>query len=143
MSKIREIIGEKVATRLSGSGQEVQDTLVNSMAQAEINRRIDLASQAYKSLEKLEKDLSKVDRPDNKSYDTAGKEILTMSENRYKEIQGLKSKIENLEKTLESCINDSRAEDYKKLEELLKSVGNQQKQNNEGGNKGQSAEKTD
>lgn len=113
-------IKEKVAQKISMCGPTVQSTVVDKLAEIEINKRIDIIIRAVAKQESLQKELHKIDRKcDNISYDKDGVKSESMTEKRFNDIKKAKENLDNFNKVLNSCLESNKSEDYAKLNGLI------------------------
>lgn len=112
--KITEAVAEKIAK----SGEQVESIVIDKLAQAEINRRVDLITKGLQKLETLNKELKKVNRCDTKSY-IDGKPVESMTEKRYQEIDKAKKSIERLESAISTAMEKNDEDSYKKLSDAI------------------------
>lgn len=122
--KIAESVAEKIAT----SGAKVTEIVIDKLANAEINRRVDMIAKAIGRLDTLKKEFKKINKPDTKYY-TDGKPVETMSEKRYQEIDKAKKAIERIESCVNTALEKNDEESYKKLSEAV--GGGEQKEKQE------------
>jgi hypothetical protein len=111
---------EKVSEKVATSGSSVAEIVINNLAKIEIDKRVNIITQAVNRLENLEKDYKKIaGKCDTAYYDKEGNKIETMSEKRHNEIQKAKQLLDDLTKTFNKCLEDNKSEDYTKLNGLL------------------------
>lgn len=109
-------IHEQVAEKIANSGEEVQNTVINKLAEIEISKRVDTLTKAVTKLDGLEKDLKKIDgKNDVITYATGGVKQESMSEKRFKEIEQAKKNVSNLENAINLALEKNDDESYKKL----------------------------
>jgi|ERR1035437_663908 uncharacterized membrane-anchored protein len=116
-------IQEKVAEKLVNSGSFVSETVIDKLAQIELDKRVELVTKAMKKVEELEKELKKINRPDSATYIGDVRTEIT-TENRYKEIAKAKEKVLSLTKAFDAALETNTTESYLKLTETLNKVGN-------------------
>lgn len=109
---------QMVAERIEKSTEAVREQFVEAKAQAERNSRADALAAAYDTLDKLSKELSKIDRPDVITTDRAGKQLGegTYTKKRADQIK----KTEEIIAKWDSALAMAWDGDFKKLRELLK-----------------------
>jgi hypothetical protein len=111
---------EKVSEKVSISGTKVAETVIENLAKIEIDRRVNIITQAVNRLENLEKEYKKIaGKCDTAYYDKDGNKIETMSEKRHNDIQKAKQLVEDFTKTFNKCLEENKQEDYNKLNGLL------------------------
>lgn len=111
---------EKVSEKVSISGTKVAETVIENLAKIEIDRRVNIITQAVNRLENLEKEYKKIaGKCDAAYYDKDGNKIETMSEKRHNDIQKAKQLVEDFTKTFNKCLEENKQEDYNKLNGLL------------------------
>lgn len=116
-----------VAERIQQSGPKVREIVIDAITSVEIGKRVETIAKAVKAQDELDKNLKKINRPDNTSYDGQGNKIETTSSSRYQEIQKAKEKLTNLTKALDAALDTNTAEAYTKLSEILNKVGGESK----------------
>ena len=129
--KINEIVAEKIAK----SGPTVLDAVVTKLAEVEINKRIEIVTEANGRLGSLQKNLKKVNNPDNTTYNAEMQEVKGYSAGRMKEINDNNNAIKEVETLLNACLEKNLADDYEKLKNAIA------KSANIGGSKDNSAPK--
>lgn len=115
-------IKTKVAEKLATSGPTVLNTIVDALVQSEINSRVETANKGLKALENLEKELAKINKPDN-IYWQGDTKIEAMTDSRRQSISKSKEKIANLTKALDTALETNTEESYKKLSEVVAKSG--------------------
>lgn len=111
-------ITEAVAAKIAESGSQVESIVIDKLAQAEINRRVDLITKGIQKIDTLKKEHKKIDRCDTKNY-IDGKPVESMSEKRYQEIQKSKQQIDRLENAVSSALEKNDEDSYKKLSDAI------------------------
>ena len=124
-------IQEKVAEKIANCGSTVESTVVDTLAQAEINKRVDLITKSIGRLDNLVKEYNKINRDDLVTYSNGAK-VSSMSEKRFQDIQKSKQMLEGFEKALNTALETNTQDAYNKLSEQLN------KSNNVGGNQAES-----
>ena len=112
-------IQEKVAEKISTSGTLVVDTVINALAQIEIDRRVDIITKAIGKQDSLKKEFDKINRDDLNTY-VDRKPVTAMSDARFKEIKKAEETIEKVNKALDKALNENTTESYNKLSEAIK-----------------------
>lgn len=112
-------IYQVVADKILGAGENVKSTVIEKMADIEINRRIELVTSAVNYLQSLEKDLNKISRADIITYDASMNKIENTSKARFDDVEKLKQTIGELEKVTLTALEDNTEESYKKLSEKV------------------------
>ena len=112
-------IQEEVAKKISTSGSHVKETVINTLAQIEINRRVDLITKGIAKQDTLKKEFDKINRDDITTY-VKGVPTSAMSDSRFKEIKKAEEGLEKLSKALDKALDDNTADSYNKLGELVK-----------------------
>lgn len=107
-----------VAERIEKSTDAVREQFVEAKAQAERNSRADALATAYDTLDKLNKELSKIDRPDVITTDRSGKPVGegTYTKKRADQIK----KTEEITAKWDAALASAWDGDFKKLREILK-----------------------
>ncbi len=112
-------IQEEVAKKIIGSGTTVKEIVVDTLAQIEINRRVELITKGISKQDTLKKEFDKINRDDITTYI---KDVPTsaMSDARFKEIKKAEEGLEKLTKAIDKALEDNTADAYNKLGELVK-----------------------
>jgi hypothetical protein len=121
-----QTIHEVVAERLSKDSINVRETVINNLTQIEVNKRVNLITEAVAMVELLEKDLNKIERNDVITY-VDGQKQESMSKNRFEDIEKLKQKIANIEKEVTDSLDNNTEHAYTKLADILKKVNGNDK----------------
>lgn len=124
---------KKIAEKIASAGGEIKDIIVKKLSEVEIEKRVSLVVKAFKSLETLEAELKKVDRPDVITY-RSGAEDKSMSKKAFDEVSKLKGKIGELTKATETALDKNDEESYKKLNDFLARDGKPKDTNSESNN---------
>lgn len=111
---------ERVTTKINSSNQIIQDLVIDRYVDYEVNRRADLIFLGINTINKLQKELTKNDKPDIEEYDADKNRILRFSKGKIDQIQKEKTLIDTINSTLELCITNNLEVDYNKLDGLLK-----------------------
>jgi hypothetical protein len=110
----------KVAEKINGCRETVINTVVDKLAEIEINKRVLIIQQAIAKQELLQKELAKINgKCDSVFYDKDGIKHESMSEKRFNDIKKSKESLELLEKVLNSALETNTQESYNKLNGLL------------------------
>ena len=125
---MEKTIQEAVAEKITQSGANVANTVIEKLAEVEISKRVDAITKAVQKQEQLEKDLKKINKNDVVTY-IEGNPTEVMSKNRFEEIKKGKEKIEKLTKAIDFALTQNSFDAYNKLAETLKKL------DNAGGNK--------
>lgn len=125
---MEKTIQEAVAEKITQSGENVANTVIEKLAEVEISKRVDAITKAVQKQEQLEKDLKKINKNDVVTY-IEGTPTEVMSKNRFEEIKKGKEKIEKLTKAIDFALTQNSFDAYNKLAETLKKL------DNAGGNK--------
>lgn len=125
---MEKTIQEAVAEKITQSGENVANTVIEKLAEVEISKRVDAITKAIQKQEQLEKDLKKINKNDVVTY-VEGTPTEVMSKNRFEEIKKGKEKIEKLTKAIDFALTQNSFDAYNKLAETLKKL------DNAGGNK--------
>ena len=108
-----------VTDRLKGSGEHVQQILMDKFTADEVDRRVGLILLAYNKLEGFENDLRKI-RPDNVSYDLEGTETSSgYSKANIDKIKSCRKNIDQLTKLIENCLNTPTPESFDVLKKQI------------------------
>lgn len=111
-------IQDIIATNIQEAGPVVKNTVIDKLAQSEIESRVGKITAAIGLIDSFEKELKKVNRNDIITY-TSGQPAETMSKNRFDEIQKLQGKIGDLTKLINICLESNTPDSYIKLNEFL------------------------
>jgi len=130
---MEKTIQEAVAEKITQSGENVANTVIEKLAEVEISKRVDAITKAVQKQEQLEKDLKKINKNDVVTY-IEGTPTEVMSKNRFEEIKKSKEKIDKLTKAIDFALNQNSFDAYNKLAETLKKL------DNAGGNKTESSD---
>lgn len=125
---MEKTIQEAVAEKITQSGANVANTVIEKLAEVEISKRVDAITKAVQKQEQLEKDLKKINKNDVVTY-IEGTPTEVMSKNRFEEIKKGKEKIGKLTKAIDFTLTQNSFDAYNKLAETLKKL------DNAGGNK--------
>lgn len=125
-------IQETVAEKIAGSGPDVLNIVVDKLAEIEISKRVEAITKGISKQDQLEKELKKIDGKNDVITYVEGKEVQSMSKNRFEEIKKAKEKLDGLTKAMDAALSGNTAEAYTKLNETLNKL------NNAGGDKKES-----
>ena len=123
---------EKIAIKISESGEFVRNQVIDILAQNEITKRTNVIIVSLYSLHILNIEFSKNPKPDiSEELDIDGKitKPASYTKQKYESIKKSKELIENLTKSVNSCLETNTQESYNKLEGFLKNA----KSNNQPG----------
>lgn len=126
-------IQESVADKISASGPDVQNIVVDKLAEIEISKRVESITKAISKQDQLEKEFKKIDGKNDIISYAAGVEVQAMSKNRFEEIKKAKEKLDGLTKVIDAALSSNSSEAYVKLNETLNKL------NNAGGDKKESS----
>ena len=116
-------IQESVANKISAYGPTVHETVVNNLAQTEIDRRVDIITKALVKQEQFEKEFKKINKNDLMTYvDSHPREA--MSKQRFDDIKKAEGALNNITNLIEQALNDNSADAYNKLSEIVKKNDN-------------------
>lgn len=118
---------DKVLEKIANSSTYIQDTVVNRLADVELEKRIKLIQECVSRLDSLNKDQKKLERNDLIIY-VSGQKQESMSKLQYENANKNREKITNLMNALNKALESNIQEDYTKLQELYA------KSNNSGNN---------
>lgn len=114
----------KVAEGIKGCGTKVEDIIVNTLVDVEVNRRVSLIQIGMTKLNTLKNDLKKTDKPDNTSHVPDGQGGFTIqssyTDKLFNELKAKREGIVKLETTLNSALGTNSADAYGNLEKLVK-----------------------
>lgn len=100
-TKPTQEIKVEVGRRLSTYSTAVKDRIVDALYEEEVKKRTDAATRIFQEIGTKEKELAKINRPDNVVFDADKKPIQEgYSKERLEAIQKLKEEIEKLESKL-------------------------------------------
>jgi len=120
--ELREIIAEKIAK----SGENVTNMVTELLVSKEVEKRSNSIIQALSILDKEEKELSKISKPDvAEILDVDGKvqQPAGYSKSKLEQIKKTAEKVEKLKSSINECLNNNTKESYSKLENLTKNAG--------------------
>lgn len=120
-------IQEKVADKISKCGETVNNTVIDKLAEVEINKRVDLITKAIAKQDALEKEFKKSHRADiAETYDSEGTVVVAAqySKGKLDTIKKDKEKLSGLIKLIEACLDKNLQDDYSKLQETLNKMSN-------------------
>ena len=119
-------IKELVASKIAESGTTVANMVTDMLVNKEIEKRSQAIIASLVALEKVEKDLTSISKPDvNELLDAEGKVIqpAAYSKSKLEQIKKAKEKVENLTKAINTCLETNTKDSYSKLENLIKNAG--------------------
>lgn len=119
-------IKELVANKIAQSGTTVANMVTDMLVSKEIEKRSQAIIASLVALEKVEKDLVSVSKPDvNELLDAEGKVVqpAAYSKSKLEQIKKAKEKVENLTKAINNCLETNTKDSYSKLENLIKNAG--------------------
>lgn len=116
-------IHHKVAEAIKGCGPKVEEVLVNTLVDSEVNKRIQIAQTGLKALGALKADVKKLDRPDTVTHTVGGDSQAVYSDKLFKEIKQKREQLEKLERAFEKALNENTGEAYGELDKLSKNSG--------------------
>lgn len=119
-------IKELVANKIAQSGTTVANMVTDMLVSKEVEKRSQAIISGLVALEKVEKDLTSVSKPDvNELLDAEGKVIqpAAYSKSKLEQIKKAKEKVENLTKAINNCLETNTKDSYSKLENLIKNAG--------------------
>lgn len=116
-------IQEAVAQKIAGSGETVKNTVVDILANGEINKRVDSITKAISKIDLLEKEYKKINKSDITTY-VNNAPVESMSQNRFNDIKKSKDKFDNLTNAFNIALETNTQEAYDKLSGILKSLEN-------------------
>lgn len=122
MQNNNKTIQEVVLTKISESGENVFNNVVNKFVDIEINSRVDLIMSGCKKQDELEKMIKKISKNDVITY-IDGQAVEVMSQARYDEIKKQKEKLNRLVSCLYEALNKNSSETYKVLQEVIQKLG--------------------
>lgn len=100
-------INVAVAEKLSAAGSIVLNSVIDRIAEVEIKRRADALLKAVEAAERLQRDLNKVNRPDQVVYSTDRKPVSEgYSKARLDEIEKLTQKLAKIDKAVAKATAD-------------------------------------
>lgn len=123
----------KISEKLSNSSEKIQEIVLSKYVDLEVERRSDLLFQGIETLNRLNKDLVKLDKPDIEEYDSEKTKIVKFSKGRIEQINKLKEQIKKIETCVEITFDSNTLESYNKLDELLKQIKPENKSENKQG----------
>lgn len=126
-------VQETVAEKIAASGPDVLNIVVDKLAEIEISKRVEAVTKGISKQDQLEKELKKIDGKNDVITYVDGKEVQSMSKNRFEEIKKAKEKLDGLTKAMDSALSSNTVEAYAKLNETLNKL------NNAGGSKTESS----
>lgn len=132
---MEKTIQQSVAEKISLSGKNVAEIVIDKLAEIEIHKRVDIITEAINKQDQIEKDFNKINKNDNITY-VDNKPVESMSKNRYEEIKKIREQKERLVAQINDALEKNTTEDYNKLSQTIKSiasVGGNQKENSKEG----------
>ena len=100
-------LSEKIAEGLANLGPKVEDSVVDAMVTREVNKRSQALVTVLDKLARLENEGKKINRPDQESFDGAGKLVSsTFSKEKTKAIKEHNEKIEKIQKALTKALDE-------------------------------------
>ncbi len=120
-------IQEKVAESIQGSKESIVSTIVDKLAEIEIEKRIKIITDAVNKQTAMINEFKKSHRPDIAEGLGINREVIspaTYSKSKLDVIQKDKEKLANLTKALENCLETNTPESYVKLTESLNKCAN-------------------
>jgi len=116
-------IQEAVAEKITKSGEDVANVVIDKLAEVEVSKRVDLVLKSVQKLEQIEKDFKKIDKNDVTTY-VGGAPQEAMSKARFDEIKKGKEKIAKLSNAIDAALTGNNVDSYNKLAETLKKLDN-------------------
>lgn len=121
-------VRDKIADRFAKISQEVEVQVVDNMVEREIDKRADAIVKVVEKIEIEEKNLKKIDKPDQVQFGRDGKPISeTFSKNRLDEIEKSKKKIEKMAAAIDKALTKGDMQDVYNLAAGKDSGGSEQK----------------
>lgn len=112
-ASLRQAVGDKLSTISTA----VHDRVVDHFVERETGKRADAIVRGLEQMTDIDKEIKKIDRPDQKSLDAAGGVVAeTYSQGRYDQLQKLKAKRQKLIEALDAALGG----DMNKLANLNK-----------------------
>lgn len=108
---------------IAGSGERIQQAVVDILADSEIKKRVDIAHKAVLKIAELKKAFSNINRPDDERYDGAGEKVLMMTKGRKDDIEKAAKILKETEQAFDNAIAKNDAESYDKLQQKLNQGG--------------------
>lgn len=121
-----DTIQEDLQARLKKSGTQISENIKEKLFEEEVTRRTDLVLKGYLKVGELEQSLTKV-KPDVIEYSEADANTPTkkaFSAQKNAERQKIQKKIQNFRNAINTALDQGN---YKQLEDLLKSGGEEPK----------------
>lgn len=108
----------QVGERLTTSGDQVKETVINTLVEIEINRRVELVTKVIKTIDNFEKDLKKLSNPDDVRYQSDGiTKIECFTKERIDNRTKTTEKLEKLTNKLNQALNTNTEQSFKELQE--------------------------
>lgn len=116
-TKVTGLLAE-VAERVKVSAPEVYNRLRDSMVEKEVASRVQLLDTAFQKRRELSNELTKVNRPDQETYNVDGSVASqSYTKARLEEIKKAKETLAKMEEAMERALADN---DWSKLKNLVK-----------------------
>ena len=109
---------ETVIEKISKSAGAVSDKVVNTIVDAEIERRASIILVALAKVDEVTAQRKKIESPDDVRYDLDKKEVRGFTPKRIAEQKKLDETVANLNKAIELCLTENTEESYDKLGKL-------------------------
>lgn len=114
-ASLRQAVGDKLSTISTA----VHDRVVDHFVERETGKRADAIVRGLEQMADIDKEIKKIDRPDQQSLDAAGGVVAeTYSRGRFDQLQKMKAKRQKLIEALDAALGG----DMNKLANLNKGV---------------------
>ena len=117
--KYRDLV-KSFKERVATSSTKVKGEVVDSLVNAEINKRSEKILQALRQIQEIEKDINKI-RPESTHVDTATLADIpgNFTKDQGKKLKELKKRMNALDSVLDKALDETNP-DFQKLNELVK-----------------------
>ncbi len=115
-------VQQKVADEIKNCGPKVEQIVIDTLVNKEINTRQDILLKGLGRLKTLKKEFKAIDRNDSIMY-VRGEKVESMSEARFKQIEKDGKAIKDLELAINKALEDNTTESYEKLNKLCAAGG--------------------
>ena len=109
-------IANDVKENINGRNNEVKDRIIKDLADKIIIERTQLLSKVLEKRKEADKELKKINRPDQTQYDGNGKEIgSSYTKDLIDKIRKAREKLNRIDKAIKKAIEEANYEEIKKL----------------------------
>ena len=97
-------VKEAVADRIANASQEIADAIIEHLAKETIDKRVNIAVQAFAELDKLNKEIRKI-KPDVITYGAGGDMHQAYSKTAHENLKKNMERVEKITKALEKALD--------------------------------------